>query len=337
MAQDRVLTQDEIDSVFKAHAGANRPEDIQASAEVYDFRRPDRIPKDQLRSIYVLHENFARTLSSSLSAYLRDYVGVNLVSVEQLSFVEFVQCLSSPSCMVSLSMKPYDGNSLLELSPSLAFPILEMLLGGRGRQPLKIGREITEIEQNILESVFRIILNDLRSAWSSVTLIDFAIDQHETEPQLLQILAPTEAVVAISLEARIGNHSGMMNLAVPSITVKMLRQKFDQQWSMRRTQITESEQERIFRLVQNAILHLDLRLNGDSLTFEEMMDLAPGQVLMFDHPVARSLDLHINGRLKYKAKARLTGLKRSVELLEPHVQEEFQRVRELSVPVRPVR
>src|SRR5436853_7493633 len=167
-----------------------REEELAKRAQSYDFRRPDRIAKDQLRAIHLLHENFARSLASSLSAYLRAYVAVNLVSVEQLSFIEFTQGLPSPTCMIALGMKPYDGNAVLEINPSLVFPILEMLLGGTGKVATKITREITEIEQSILEGLIRIILQDLRSAWHPVAAMDFSIEAHETEPQLLQILAP---------------------------------------------------------------------------------------------------------------------------------------------------
>src|SRR5579871_1508537 len=110
-------------------------------AQAYDFRRPDRIAKDQLRAIHLLHENFARSLASSLSAYLRAYVAVNLVSVEQLSFLEFTQCLPSPTSIILLGMRPFDGNAVLELNPALVFPIIEMLLGGNAKSPLKVTRE----------------------------------------------------------------------------------------------------------------------------------------------------------------------------------------------------
>src|SRR5512140_3305823 len=130
MGLDRVLSQQEIDSVFRNLRDTDKSEDPAKKAQPYDFRRPDRIAKDQLRAIHLLHENFARTLGSSLSAYLRAYVIVNLVSVEQLSFLEFSQCLPSPTCLVSLSMRPFDGNAVLELNPALVFPIVEMLLGG---------------------------------------------------------------------------------------------------------------------------------------------------------------------------------------------------------------
>ncbi len=142
---ERLLSQEEIDKVFRA-LRENGADDQARKAVSYDFRRPDRIAKDQLRAIHVLHENFARNLASSLSAYLRAYVIVNLVSVEQLSFAEFSQCLPSPTCMVSLGMKPFDGNAVLEMNPTLVFPLLEMLLGGTGKANMKMTREITEIE-----------------------------------------------------------------------------------------------------------------------------------------------------------------------------------------------
>ena len=170
------LTPEEIDSgLQKRHEGDDA---ASAKAQVYDFRRPDRIAKDQLRAIHLLHENFARSLASSLSAYLRAYVAVNLVSVEQLSFVEFTQCLPSPTCLIALGMRPYDGNAVLEINPSLVFPILEMLLGGTGKITTKINREITEIEQSILDSLLRIILHDLRSAWGAVANMEFSVETH---------------------------------------------------------------------------------------------------------------------------------------------------------------
>src|SRR5712672_1517887 len=135
---DRVLSQDEIDDVFRHLRDTPDEDDPTKRALPYDFRRPDRIAKDQLRAIQLLHENFARSLASSLSAYLRAYVAVNLVAVEQLSFMEFSQCLPSPSCLVSLGLRPYEGNAVLELNPGLVFPIIEMLLGGGTRTALKI-------------------------------------------------------------------------------------------------------------------------------------------------------------------------------------------------------
>jgi flagellar motor switch protein FliM len=310
---DRQLSQEEIEGVVRNRSEPVE-EDTSKRAQPYDFRRPDRIAKDQLRAIHVLHENFGRSLASSLSAYLRAYVVVNLVSVEQLSFMEFTQCLPSPTCMVSLGMKPFDGNAVLELNPTLVFPILEMLLGGSGKVPTKITREITEIEHSILEGLLRIVLNDLRSAWHGVSPMQFSMESNETEPQLLQILAPNEAVVAISMEVRIGDNTGMMNIGIPAIIIKMLRQKFDQQWSVRRTQATEEEHARVLRLVMNSTLSIDSRMQGQTMTVRDLLNLKEGHVLAFDFPQERPVDLIVNGKLKYRGQVVSTGNKRGFHI-----------------------
>jgi len=315
---ERLLSQEEIDNVFRSLKHKDSREEASSKAVPYDFRRPDRIAKDQLRSIHLLHDNFARNLASSLSAYLRAYVIVNLVSVEQISYAEFLQCLPSPTCLVSLSMKPYEGNAILELNPSLVFPMLEMLLGGTGKASTKINREVTEIERVVLSGVYRVILQDLRQAWHGVTDIDFAIDSRETEPQLLQILAPAEAVVAIGLEVRIAENSGMMNLGMPSIIIKMLRQKFDQQWSVRRSESKEGELSRSLRLVKSAVLRLDARLEGPTLQVADLMRLKTGDVLAFDYPVNKPLSFLVNGKLKYRGQVAAAGRKKAFVIEEPY-------------------
>jgi flagellar motor switch protein FliM len=312
---ERVLSQEEIDDVFR-HSRDTPEDDPAKHAVAYDFRRPDRIAKDQLRAIHILHENFARSVASSLSAYLRAYVAVNLVSVEQLSFMEFSQCLPSPTCLASLGLQPFEGNAVLELNPGLVFPIIEMLLGGAARSPLKVNREVTEIEQSVMDGIFRIILQDLKTAWHAVAPLEFSIDARETDPQLLRILAPNEAVVAVSMEVRIGENSGMMNIGIPSIVIKMLRNKFDQQWSVRKAQSNEQDQARMLRLIRASRLHLDSRLAGPTLSVEDLMDLNKNDVLTFDYPVGRLVDLSINGKLKFRGRIVTTGNKRAFQVAE---------------------
>ena len=174
----RQLSQQEIDAVFQTAQGRQTDRARSRRATLFDFRRPDRIAKSQLRAIHQLHDNFVRNLVSSLSAYLRSYLIVNLVSVEQLSYSEFLECLPSPTCIASLGLKPYDGNAVLELNSSLVFPILEILLGGDGKLQFNAQREITEIEQVLLDGLFRLILRDLHEAWTFVTPIDFSHREH---------------------------------------------------------------------------------------------------------------------------------------------------------------
>ena len=311
----RQLSQQEIDAVFENAQDHRRD----APAAKFDFRRPDRIPKSQVRAIHLLHDTFVRNLVSSLSAYLRSYLTVNLVSVEQLSYSEFLDGLPSPTCMVSLGLRPYDGNGVLELNPSLVFPILEMLLGGTGKSSASIQREISEIEQKLLDGLFRIILHDLREAWKGVTAVEFTIDAMETEPQLLHLMAPNEAVVSIGVELRIGESVGMMNIALPSIVIKMMRQKFDQQWSVRKTHASEAEQTRVLRLLRNAILSVEGRLEGPTLSMHDLMRLQEGHLLTFDYPVERAVQLKVNGSERFAGHIVAAGKKRGflIESVKP--------------------
>ena len=311
----RQLSQQEIDAVFQNTQGKQAENPGAKRAALFDFRRPDRIAKSQLRAIHQLHDNFVRNLVSSLSAYLRSYLIINLVSVEQLSYSEFLECLPSPTCIASLGLRPYDGNAVLELNSSLIFPILEILLGGDGKLQFSSQREITEIEQVLLDGLFRLILRDLREAWTFVTEIDFSIDTIETEPQFLQILAPTEAVVAVAIEIRIGDSIGMMNIAMPSIIIKMMRQKFDQQWSLRKSAPTVEEERRVLSLVQASSVKSDAVLSGPKLLLRDLMNLHEGDVLSFEYPVTRPLDLMLNGELKFRGDLVSAGRRAAIRLL----------------------
>jgi flagellar motor switch protein FliM len=309
----RQLSQQEIDAVFQSlHARKGDPNARKAAP--FDFRRPDRIAKSQLRAIHVLHDNFVRNLSSSLSAYLRSYLIINLVSVEQLSYAEFLECLPSPTCIIALGLRPYDGNAVLEMNSSLIFPILEILLGGNGKTLINLQREITEIEQSLLDGLFRIILRDLRESWKGITNIDFSIESMETEPQFLQILAPSEAVVTIAVEIRIGDSVGMMNIAMPSIIIKMMRQKFDMQWSVRKTESTDQEQARILELIRESDMTLEARLEGPTIRMEDLIRLEQGDILSFDYPLRRPLECTINGKQKFRGRIVSSGAKLAFEV-----------------------
>jgi flagellar motor switch protein FliM len=234
------------------------------------------------------------------------------VSVEQLSFVEFTQCLPSPTVLISLGMKPFDSSAVLEMNPSVVFPLLEMLLGGNGKGSA-LKRETTEIEQSILDTLFRLILQDLKQAWHPVANINFSMDARETEPQLLQLLAPNEAVVSVGLEMRVGDHVGMMNIGLPSIMIKMLRHRFDQQWTMRKDS-SEAEHARVLKLLEPTGMRLDARLEGPSLLVEDLMTIEPGQVLNFDYPVGKPLKMVVNGRAKFEGRLVASGNKKAFQV-----------------------
>jgi flagellar motor switch protein FliM len=294
---DRILSQYEIDSVFRNvhHEG----EDNAKKAQPYDFRRPERIAKDQLQSIHLIHENFARSVASSLSAFLRSHIVANFISVEQLSFADFVRSLPTPSCLLALGVHPYEENSVLQLDRSLVFLILEMLLGGAGKTAAKIDRDITEIERGILDSLFRIVLQDLRSAWQSIATVDFFVQSHVSEPQLLQILAQDDAVVVVSMEVRVGENSGLMHLAFPSMLIKMFRERSGQLMTMRRREPSETDHARILRRLRPANVELEAQLAGPKLRLDNLMRMEVGDVLALDHALTKELELRLNGKTKF--------------------------------------
>ncbi len=273
----------------------------------FDFRRPDRIPKSQLRAIYLLHENFVRNLMPSLSAYLRSYVVANLVSIEQLKFGEFLEYLPTPTCLAALGLLPHDGIAVLELNPSLAFPIIEILLGGNAKCSPAVVREATEIELSLLDGLFHVILRDLTEAWQTVAPVDFRVECLKTDPKLLPIVAQNEAVVAIAIELRIGEIVGMVNIAVPSVIVKMSRQKLDQQWPARKTSSTHSEQTRVMNLLLGSQLRLEARLEGTTLLMNDLLRLKEGDILGLDYPVQQPIGCRVNGKLKFRGQVLAQG------------------------------
>ena len=307
----RQLSQQEIDAVFRRLQKRGPEQKSAPKAVPFDFRRLDRIPKSQLRAIRLLHDNFVRNLANGLSAYLRSYLTVALVSVEQLSYAEFLDGLSSPTCLVSLSMRPFEGNAILVLNPNLSFPILEILLGGKNKPSDPLNREITEIERNLLKDLLGIILQDLKKAWETITTIDFTVESMETEPQLLQVLDPGEAFVATAIEVRIGEAIGMMNLAIPSLIIKMMRSKFSHQASGRKSRSSEAEQARMLNLIRGAEVNLDVRLQGPKLKLADLVALDRGDVVPFDFPVSKPLDCLVNGTPKFQGRVVSSGRKRA--------------------------
>jgi flagellar motor switch protein FliM len=308
---NRQLSQQEIDAVFERAQQHVRDATGSVKAIPFDFRRLDRVPKSQLRAIRLLNENLVRNLASSLSAYLRAYVTLNLVSVEQLSYSEFLGGLASPTCLVCLGLKPYEGKGLLELNPAVTFAILETLLGGKGKTAASVQREITDIEQSLLDGFLRILLHDLKQAWGSVADISFTVDSLETEPQFVQVLDPGEAFVSVAMDLRVGETSGMMNFAIPSLVIKMMRARFDRQWTLRRVAPSESDKARVERLVRKSKMDLEPRLSGQRLVLEDLLRLVEGDVLPFDHPVDRALDCLVNGKLKLRGRVVTEGGKRT--------------------------
>ncbi len=229
-----ILSQEEIDSLLTAiSTGEAVPDEVshteQRKVKIYDFRRPDKFSKDQIRTLHMMHETFARLTSTALSAQLRALVGVHVASVDQLTYEEFIRSIPNPTTLAVVNMDPLKGSAVLEIDPSITFTIIDKLFGGRG-EPAKISRELTEIELSVMEGIVVRILGNLRESWSNVIDLRPRLSTIETNPQFAQIVPPSEMVVLITLETKVGEVEGMTNLCLPYITIEPVISKFSAQY-----------------------------------------------------------------------------------------------------------
>ncbi len=293
------LSQEEIDAVFQGTKAENKQESAQSEVAVFDLSHLDRIPKSQLRALHMVHENFVRNLASSLSAYLRTYVALNLVSLEQISYAEFLEGLSFPTSMAYIGLSPYDGTGVLELSLPLMFTLMGVLMGSKGRPGIPMQRKITDIEKSVMQTLLRVVLLDLREAWRSVADIDFSVQSLASEPQLMHVLAPSEAVIVIAVDVRVGEVTGLMNLAIPSIFIKRLRNKFEQLQRVRKANASEADLAVVAELLQEVALNFRAYIDGGKIQAQVLADLEPGDIIMLDHGADKPLKASLNGEPKW--------------------------------------
>lgn len=292
------LTQQEIDSVFDAATGVRAT--TTDSVVPFDFRRLDRIPKSRVSAIHFLHEAFVRSLSSSLTVYLRSFVSGSLISVEQLPYSDFTETLPAPTCLVYLSMDPYQGHALIEVNPTLVGPILDLVLGGNGKVKTELDREITEVEKLLMEGFFQVVTHDLRQIWKPVAAIGFATTGIETSPQLSGRFVPSEAVVAVAMELRIGENIGMLNLAIPSITLKTIGQRFDLQWTSNRSENPATALAIKRKLARELNVTLECVYSRNTILMRDLLNLSVGKVLTLGPAFDETWDILVNGIPKFK-------------------------------------
>jgi len=302
---DKILSQDEINALFTAMASDGLPLEAgpdasasQRKISTYDFHRADRISQDQLRSLHLLHEDFGRDFSSSLSAYLRAFIDVRLASLEQVSYAEFLKLLPDPTLVSSFGMRPLDSNMLVELNPTLVFPMIDMLLGGPGSAPAD-SRTLTEIEMNIIEGVIRLVMRDLKETWRPVMEIDFFLEGTAAKPQVFQIVSAGETVVAFAFEIKVGENIGTMNICIPSRILKVVRSRFDHQRTMRRQKSDGSEAERLMHRIQWAQLRLSGEMRESSLTVDDLLRVSAGDIIPMNKRMGDPVVLCVEGTPKF--------------------------------------
>jgi flagellar motor switch protein FliM len=266
----------------------------------YNFRRPDRISKEQIHSLHFLHDRFARNVATSLSAYLRAVTALSVLSVEQCSYAEFLMSVFNPTAFYALAIPPFDDLGALEINPDLAFTMIDRMLGGVG-EPIALNRALTDIEQNVVDSVVKLVLETLTESWRPIVDLAFGIRGRETRPQMLQVAAPNEIVIMIVFDVRIGESRGMINLCIPASIVETTGGNFAQAWHRQRREPTETESAWLHENLSRAPQKITALLES-KVTARELLALTAGDVVSLGVPVARPIDVRVGGTLKFKGR-----------------------------------
>jgi flagellar motor switch protein FliM len=307
-----VLSQAEVESLLSAMD--SREADVIADAATsrirhrdkispYDFKRPERVGKEQMRSLQTMHEAFGRNYGASLSALLRTIVELKLTSVDQLTYSEFVFSLENPTCFNLINAAPLEGQLILDINLSLLFPIIDRLLGGGIDPGMPARRPLTEIELRLVARITDLFCKEMKQAWENVLELDLAIDRVESNPQLVQIVPPNEVVVLISFELTIGEARGMMNLCVPFNAIERISTRLSSNsWvSYGKKLATPENIQRISSQLTDAVVEVVVDLAETNISTSDLIGLRVGDIIATEKDVARPLVVSIEGRPKFHA------------------------------------
>ena len=294
--------------------------------EPYDFRRPDKLSKDHLRSLQMLHENFAGYFITSLSAYLRAQVQVALMSVEQVPYDEYMKTIST-SLLNILNVDALAGQTILELDFAILFSMLDRLLGGKGAAG-KVVRDLTDIEKVLAGNIVEMALGDLKLAWETVLPLDFVVASMETSPQFVQIVPGNDTVVLMLFEIRIGDYMGTMSLCLPYLLIKPILNRLNaQRWFVSdKKKAGVSHGRQLAQRLNTTTVPCMARLGVSSVTVADLMGLEVGQVLPMqvcppaedaaNAPKGRlgTVDLVVGEQVKFRGRTGLRGRKLAVQI-----------------------
>ena len=310
---EKTLKQDEIDALFEA-ARSSAPDsqrtEIKARVVPYNFASAGQISTDQLRAISMLNDLFARNLTHNLAAWLRTRFQVNLVSAEQIQFNEFLLRIPEISYVASVRLEPLGALSVMQLDLGLAPPIIDLLLGGDGKEgPL---RELTDIEESILGSVVEIICRELTAAWQPVGL-SFNFERRQMQTQVARIIAVTEKTLCLSFEIRMPHSSGLLNLAFPAVVANTILRRLPSDWARRRRHADETRH-RMEEAASQIRFGCSLQLPSTRLQARTLENLEPGQILKLDIPANTAPIWRVGGQTLTEARAVRQGPHRAASM-----------------------
>ncbi|HEY3392586.1 MAG TPA: flagellar motor switch protein FliM [Lacipirellulaceae bacterium] len=323
-----VLSQAEVESLLSAMDA--RDSDIVADAVTsrfkhrekispYDFKRPERVGKEQMRSLQTMHEAFGRNFGAALSALLRTIVELKLTSVDQLTYSEFVFSLENPTCFNLINAAPLEGQLILDINLSLLFPIIDRLLGGGSDSTPPARRPLTEIELRLVSRITDLFCKEIKQAWESVLDLNLSVDHVESNPQLVQIVPPNEVVVLISFELTIGDARGMMNLCIPFNSIERISaQLSSNSWvTYGKKSATPENIRRISSQLAGAVVEVVVDLAETNISTSDLIGLRVGDIIATEKDVERPLVVSVEGRPKFHAKPGSFKGRKAIQVIGP--------------------
>ncbi|NLX56399.1 MAG: flagellar motor switch protein FliM [Planctomycetaceae bacterium] len=330
---DEVLSQAEVESLLNAmETKVQEPQPVGAAAPApsvsvrprekitaYDFKRPERVGKEQMRALQTLHEGFGRNFGAAMSALLRSIVEVKLTSVDQLTYSEFIFSLENPTCFNLLAARPLEGNLILDINPSILYPVINRLLGGGKESGAIARRALTEIELRLVRRITDLFLHDLKRAWANILPLEFEVERVESNPQLVQIVPPNEVVVLISFELTLGDVRGMMNLCIPFNAIERIGNKLTtNNWvSYTRVAATEESIQQVSKRLEGALVELVATLASSRITTADLLGLRVGDIVTTEQDVHGPLEISVEGVPKFLASPGAVKGRKAVQVIGP--------------------
>lgn len=312
-----VLDQSEVDALLAAVDTGEVQEVAQSTSifsrsrksfegvevRAYDFKRPERVSKDQMRSIQTLHESFARNFGAALSGFLRTIVEVKVATCEQMTYSEFIAGLPNPTSFNLLTADPLEGRVCMEISPLIIYPIIDRLLGGTNSELFIPQRPLTAIEMRLINKIIDRGLDALKEAWSGVKALEFKLTDSESNPQLVLIVAPNEVVVVIGFEVKMANRAGTMNLCFPYAVIEPIMEDLaSQSWfSVGRQSSNQNIAKQIEGTLTRAALDVTGLLAETTITLRDLMNLEVGDLIVTEKSASHPVVVCVEGEKKLLA------------------------------------
>ncbi len=328
-----VLNQSEIEALLAAvdsgqvHEEEPRPrvfsrrtrDGLSPDIKLYDFKRPERVSKEQMRSLQTLHEAFARNFGASLSGFLRTIVEVKVATCEQMTYSEFTSGLPNPTSFNLLSAKGLEGQLCLEISPLIIYPIIDRLLGGNSQETFIPQRPLTLIETRLISNVTKRGLAALSEAWASIREVEFEIAATESNPQLVQIVPPNEVVVVVGFELKMSNKAGTMNLCLPFNVIEPVMDRLSNQtwFAANKAQRTKDAERQMAGGISMAPLSVSGLLAETTITMSDLLHLSVGDLIVTEKPASQPVVLCVEGQKKYYAHLGQHRGQKAVRVLRP--------------------